>query len=199
LGEIFVMATTEKKPVTPQEYLKRERPSKNKHEYFDGTITALAGASMAHNDITINLFGEVRNFLKGKPCRILPNDMRVSSPTRNAYMYPDAMIVCGTPELEDDKFDTLKNPVVIFEILSPSTREHDRVTKFGYYRQIPSFREYVLIDSTACFVEISRRQVDGSWEFEATADPFGHIFISSIHCPLSMEELYSNVSFATKK
>ena len=77
-------------------------------------------------------------------------------------MYPDATIVCGGPEMEDNQFDTLQNPVVIFEILPPSTKNHDRGKKFTFYKQIPSFREYVLIDSSECFVEISRRQEDGS-------------------------------------
>ena len=187
------------KPISPQEYLKRERAStRDKSEYYEGRMITMFGASMAHNRILINLISEIRAVLKDKPCEILPSDMRVTIPSRNAYMYPDATIVCGGPELEDDHFDTLQNPVVIFEILSPSTKNHDRGKKFNYYKEIPSFREYVLIDSTECFVEISRRQESDSWKFESIADPNGHILISSIHYPLSMDELYRNVSFGQK-
>jgi Uma2 family endonuclease len=181
------------RPISPKEYLEQERASKEKNEYFDGKVTALAGVSMAHNRILINLIREIGSNLKDKPCEILPSDMRVAVPSGNAYMYPDATIVCGGPEMEDDRFDTLKNPVVIFEILSPSTEQHDRVRKFRYYRQIPSFREYVLVDSVEGFVEVCRRQEDDSWKFDYTADPYGHMMLSSIQYSLHMEELYRNV------
>src|SRR5882757_2124659 len=132
--------------ISPLEYLSRERAAKDKHEYYEGNVTALAGASLAHNRIVANLLGEIRSHLKDKPCEILPSDIRVAVPSGKAYMYPDATIVCGVPEMEDDKFDTLKNPKVVFEVLSPSTAAHDRGRKFLYYQQIPSFQEYVLID-----------------------------------------------------
>jgi Uma2 family endonuclease len=189
------MPMTLNKLLSPEEYLAKERVSKERNEYFEGKTITMTGASLAHNRILINLIREIGSVLKDKPCEILPTDMRVTVPSRQAYMYPDATIVCGGPEMEDKQFDTLQNPVVIFEILSPSTKNHDRGKKFTFYKQIPSFREYVLIDSSECFVEISRRQEDGSWQFEATTDPYGHMTLSSIRYPLSLEELYRNVSF----
>ena len=181
---------------TPEEYLAFERAAETKHEYYEGQVRAMAGASMAHNRIVANVVREVGLFLKGKPCEVLSTDMRTCTPSENAYMYPDALIVCGEPELTDDQFDTLKNPVVIFEVLSPSTKQHDRRKKFQFYQQIPSFKEYVLIDSTQHFVEISRRQQLDLWSgVDATADPGGHIFISSLRCGIPMEEIYRNVRF----
>ncbi|HEY4109033.1 Uma2 family endonuclease [Puia sp.] len=179
--------------ITPTEYLVQERAAEYKHEFYKGRVTAMSGASMAHNDILVNLIAEMRNNLKGKPCKVLPGDMRVTVPSGEAYMYPDALIVCGEPELMDDRFDTLKNPVVIFEILSPSTEAHDRGKKFHFYRQIPSFKEYVLIDSTQIFVEISHRQADDSWKFDASLDPDGHLRMESIQSLLSLAEIYRNV------
>ena len=158
----------------------------------------MAGASLIHNRLVANLLGEIREALKNKPCEILPSDIRVSTPSRESYMYPDAVIVCGQPEMEDDKFDTLKNPVVIFEILSPSTEDHDRGRKFFFYRQIPSFKEYILVDSTKSFVEISRREENGAWKFETISDPDGQLFISSIGISIPMAEVYRNVSFQTE-
>jgi Uma2 family endonuclease len=184
---------------SPEEYLAFERASKEKHEYFGGhfggRVIAMAGASLAHNRIVANLLGEISSFLKDKSCEILPSDIRISVPSRESYMYPDAVIVCAQPEMEDDQFDTLKNPAVIFEILSPSTEDYDRGRKFFFYMQIPSFREYILIDSAQRFVEIRRRQEDGSWKFETVADPGGEVFISSIQISISMEEIYRNVIF----
>ena len=181
---------------TPEEYLAFERAAETKHEYYEGQVRAMAGASMAHNFIVANLITEVGGFLKGKRCNILPSDMRTCTPTANAYMYPDALIVCGEPQLTDDRFDTLKNPMVIFEVLSPSTRQHDRRKKFQFYQQIPSFKEYILIDSTQHFVEVSRRQQLDLWsDVDVTADPGGHFFLSSLRCGISMEEIYRNVRF----
>lgn len=176
-----------------QEYLGLERVSKEKHEYFKGRVTAMAGASLAHNDIVANLVREIGNFLKDKPCRILPSDIRIGAPNGEAYMYPDATIVCGKPEMADDRFDTLTNPMVIFEVLSPSTEDHDRGKKFFFYRKIPSFCEYILIDSTQIFVEMSLKQADNSWKFDATADPYSFLHIASIDCRIPLEEIYKNV------
>lgn len=177
-----------------QEYLAFERASKDKHEYFNGHVLALAGASLAHNDIVSNLIREVGNRLKDKPCRILPSDIRIATPSGNSYMYPDATIVCGEPQLIDDRFDTLKNPMVIFEVLSPSTEDHDRGKKFFHYRQIPSFTEYILIDSKDYFIEICQRQPDDSWKFDAIGDPYGALPIKSIGVQVPLEELYRNVN-----
>ncbi len=172
-----------------------ERASNEKHEYFAGKVMAMTRGSLVHNNIVANLIGEIGLFLKDRPCRI-PSDIRVSIPSRKSYMYPDAVIVCGQPEMEDDKFDTLKNPVVIFEILSPSTEDHDRGKKFFFYRQIPSFSEYILVDTTRRFVELSRRQDDGSWVFGVVSDPEGYVPITAIKARIPMDEIYRNVEFA---
>ena len=179
--------------ISPLEYLSRERAAKDKHEYFEGTMIGMAGASLAHNRIVSTLLRELGNVLKDRPCEILPSDIRVTVPSGKAYMYPDATIVCGVPEMEDDKFDTLKNPRVIFEVLSPATAAHDRGRKFHFYQQIPSFQEYVLIDSTECFVAVSKRREDGSWSFDASSDPDGYLAVSSVRANIPMKEVYRNV------
>ena len=177
---------------SPQEFLTRERKAKDKHEYFEGDVIALAGASLAHNRIVANLIRTVGNLLAEKPCEILPSDIRITTPLGNAYMYPDAIIVCGQPEMADNKFDTLRNPRVIFEVLSPSTADHDRKKKFSFYRQIPSFQEYILIDSTQHFIEAGRRK-GNDWEFDAIADPNGFLSLSSIKAHLPLRNIYRNV------
>ena len=177
---------------SPHEYLDRERKAKDKHEYFEGDIIALAGASLAHNRIVANLMRAVGNLLVDKPCEILPSDIRITTPSANAYMYPDATIVCGRPEMADNKFDTLRNPRIIFEVLSPSTADHDRTKKFFFYRQIPTFQEYILIDCTQHFIEAGRRQGE-DWEFEGVADPEGYLSLSSIKSHVPLRNIYRNV------
>jgi len=176
-----------------EKYLTQERAALDKHEYFKGQIVGLAGASLRHNRIAANLIMEIGIRLKRQPCEVLPSDIRVCTPSREAYMYPDATIVCGKPEMEDGMFDTLKNPKIIFEILSPSTEDHDRRKKFSYYRKIPSFIEYVLIDSTKLFVEVATKQEDGSWQHDATMDPYGSLHLSCIGISIPLKEVYSNV------
>ena len=107
-------------------------------------------------------------------------------------MYPDATIVCGEPEMEDDQFDTLKNPSVIIEVLSPSTRGIDKSRKFFFYMQIPSFREYILIDSTTQLVFVSRKQPDNSWKFEQIADTNTSVFIETIDFSFPLKDIYEN-------
>lgn len=180
--------------ITPTEYLVEERAAEYKHEYYQGQVTAMSGASLEHNQILVNLILEIGTALKDKSCSILPSEMRVTVPSGDVFMYPDAVIYCGEPELMDDHFDTLLNPVVIFEILSPSTAAHDRKAKFALYKQIPSFKEYVLIDSTRVSVEVSHRQADGSWKQEAGWDPEGFLSIESINKKLSLKDVYRKVS-----
>jgi Uma2 family endonuclease len=183
---------------SPQEYLVFERAAERKHEYYEGEVRTMAGASMAHNYIVANVITEVGHLLKGKGCAILPSDMRTCTPEETAYMYPDAVIICGAPETADNRFDTLKNPVAIFEVLSPSTSNHDRTKKFQFYQQIPSFREYILIDSMTPFVDVWRRQQMNVWHSVAITDPGGYFFISSIRHGVLMEEIYRNVQFPRK-
>ena len=177
---------------SPAEYLIRERRAKDKHEYFEGEVVALAGASLAHNRIVTNVIQAMDKILAGKKCEILPSDIRITTPGEMAYMYPDATIVCGQPEMADNKFDTLRNPRIIFEVLSPSTRDHDRTKKFFFYRQIPSFQEYILIDSTQHFIEAAIREGD-DWTFEGVADPEGYLPLASIKARLPLRYIYRNV------
>jgi Uma2 family endonuclease len=164
---------------SPAEYLLAERASEEKHEYYDGQVLAMGGASIRHSDITSNLLTSIGNYLKGKDCKILAADMRVSTATQDAYMYPDALIVCGERQLEDEKFDTLLNPSVIFEILSPSTRSIDKGRKLFFYKGIPSLQEYIMIDSLKRFIQLVR-------------NPAASLFIRTINFHLPLQEIYTD-------
>jgi Uma2 family endonuclease len=181
--------------ITPAEYLERERGSEFRSEYFQGNVQAMIGASLKHNIIDRNLIYSLTNFLKGKDCQALPSHMRVGTPSSDSYMYPDALIVCGKPELEDDMFDTLKNPSVIFEIISPSTALYDKGRKFFFYQQIPSLQEYIMIDSRQILIQLGRRQHGGSWSFEQISNPEGVLNIPTIEFNLPVSEIYLGTDF----
>lgn len=176
--------------ISPEEYLAMERASDMKHEYYNGYVEAMSGASLKHNQIAMNLYGNIFGYLKDKKCNILPNDMRVSIPGKKAYMYPDATIVCDTPQLEDNQFDTLLNPSVLIEILSPSTRQNDLGYKLSYYKQIISLKEYIIVDSVRRAVQITRKHETGLWETEDIPIELNYIHIQTIGLPISLDDIY---------
>jgi len=183
------------KYISPQEYLEMERESPTKHMYLDGEIIAMSGASLAHNDIVANLLREIGSFLKGKQCKIRPSDLRISIPSANSYTYPDATIICGKPEMEDDRFDTARNPAVIFEVLSGSTKNYDQGDKFLYYQRISSLQEYIVIDSFKRLAVIYTRQSTDLWKIETLEDNKSILSIKTIDYKLSFDDLYFEVEF----
>jgi Uma2 family endonuclease len=178
--------------VSPDEYLAMERASEEKHEYYDGHVIAMSGARLKHNQVAANLLTDIGSFLKGKNCQVLPSDMRVATPARDAYMYPDVTIVCDEPRLEDEKFDTLLNPEVIFEIWSPSTQNSDKGYKLIHYKNIPSLKEYIMIDTAKPFIHLMRKEGNDVWRFEEINDPGGELYIQTIDFKISFTDLYRN-------
>jgi Uma2 family endonuclease len=149
--------------VSPATYLAGERASGVKHELWRGDVFAMAGASYAVSRIVANLVAALRDALAGGPCRALPSDMKVHVPSREAFVYPDASIVCGPPSFYDPAQDVLTNPAAVFEVLSESTERFDRGEKFVGYRSIPSLRECVLVSQHERLVEHYVRSPDGTW------------------------------------
>lgn len=179
--------------ISVEEYLRLEAATENKHEFVDGDVVAMAGATMEHNEILSNVIHGVRSSLKGKNCGIYPSDLRVTTPAGKNYFYPDATIVCGDTELQPQVFDTLLNPVVIIEVISEGTENIDRGYKFFHYQQIPMLQEYVLIDSREYAVDVIRRQADGAWKFEKFLPSDTRIHLNSIDCFLSFDDIYYRV------
>lgn len=178
--------------LTPEEYLAFERKATTKHEYLAGEIVAMSGASFAHNFITGDIFGELRSQLKGGKCRAATSDMRVKVNKTGSYFYPDVVVFCGEPQAEDSQSDTLLNPTVIIEVLSPSTEARDRGEKFWHYQQLASLREYVLVSQDRVCVEHYLRE--GTYwlrtEFRILEDVMP---LASIECELSLRDIYSSV------
>jgi len=184
-----------KNRITRAEYLSLERSSLGiKHEFFDGELFAMVGASRQHNRINMNLARELGIKFKADNfrCEAFSNDMRVK--TENSYVYPDIIITCGDAEFEDNEFDTLINPVVIMEILSDSTELFDRTKKFFHYRKIPTLQEYILVSQHECWVEKYTRQND-IWRYQSYEGIDQILKIESADCELPLSEIYLNVKF----
>lgn len=181
----------EKWTFTPAEYLAWEREQPDKHEYLAGEVFAMAGATREHNLVVGNVVGELRTLLRSRPCEVYPSDMRVRVSATGLYAYPDATVVCGKPDLETSDLDTLLNPTVLVEVLSPSTEAYDRGRKFEQYRTLPSLRDYVLVSSTDVLVEHFARQPDGAWLLREHRA--GGRAALSIGVELAVDELYLKV------
>ncbi len=179
---------------TPEEYLAAERAAETKSEYIDGEVYAMSGASRRHNLISFNVGGELRSQLKSKPCEAYSSDMRVRI-GRRAYLYPDVVVTCGEPRFADDQVDTLVNPTLIIEILSPSTEGFDKGAKFDMYRTLDSLQEYLLVAQDQCHVIHYVRQSDNTWLLSETRDLSARLDLPSIGCSLPVAEVYDKVAF----
>ena len=180
--------------LTLGEYLAWERKQPFKNEYHNGQIIAMSGASRAHNLITMNMANQFYTQLVTHGCEIYPGDMRVQIRQPTSYFYPDIVVVCGEPRFEDDTFDTLLNPVLIVEALSPSTAAFDRGEKFEHYKQLDSLQEYMLISQNRVHVERYLRR-DTQWiptEFRKIDEV---IHLLSNRCKLAMCDIYTLVKF----
>jgi len=177
---------------TAEEYLTLERSASSKSEFHDGQIYAMTGASREHNLVTINIAGELRSQLKKRPCEAYVNDMRVKAVDARSYHYPDIVVVCGTPQFEDAHVDTLINPTLLIEVLSPSTEAYDRGGKFAHYRKIPTLREYLLVAQDQPSIERYLRQGD-VWILTEAVGLEADVPLESIDCVLSLREVYDKV------
>jgi len=180
--------------VSPEEYLQMERVSDEKHEYYNGEVFAMSGASWEHNVIVKNVNTLILPSLKGKSCNMFGSDLRIHIPENSLYTYPDFSIVYGQPETTDKNKDTIIKPYAIIEVLSKSTRDYDRGTKFSLYRTIQTLKEYILIDSESVSVELFIRNPDNTWtlsEFKRLSDK---IFISTIKITLQLRDIYEDLS-----
>jgi len=189
-------ALPKKKYISPEEYLAIERDALERHEYFDGEIFLMAGTSEEHANISSNVNISLGTQLKKRPCKSYQSDLRVHIPATGLYTYPDVIVVCGKPQLARDTYlDTLLNPILIVEVLSPSTADYDKGTKFDHYRSIESLREYVLVWQDKKRVARYTKQDDGSWLLHDFIGEDAEVVLTSIDCSLSIEDIYDKVDF----
>ena len=190
------MSSNPKTRYTPEEYLALERSSETKHEYLNGEIFAMSGASPRHVLIVTNLVTALWSQLRRGHCRVFSTDLRVKVDPTGLYTYPDVIVLCDAPEFGDEQKDTLLNPVLIIEVLSDSTKDYDRGGKFEQYRTIESFREYLLVAQDRPHVEHYTRQTDGSWVLHETNQMEDTIHLKSVPCSLPLADIYDKIEFS---
>jgi Uma2 family endonuclease len=188
------MQTNPKHFLIPQDYLAWERQQETRHEYIDGEIFAMTGASREHNLVCGNTFSALHAQLRGGACEVYNNDMRVKVSETGMYTYPDITAACGQPQFEDAEVDTLLNPVLIIEVLSDSTERYDRGAKFAHYRNLPSLQDYLLVAQTECRVEHYRRQDESHWLLSEYRGLEDMIELVSVNCRLLVADMYERVS-----
>lgn len=181
------------KRFTREAYFDLEKSAEIKHEFFNGEIFAMSGGTFNHAAIGVNVVTTFKIKLRGKCCKPTNSDMRIETPS-GLITYPDAAIFCGTPELTENQC-ALLNPVVIIEVLSPSTRHYDESAKFALYRSIPSFKDYLLIDSEKVFVSHFRKIENNEWVLHDYFDLTDSIVISSVNETIYLHEIYDSVEF----
>ena len=189
------MSSAAIKRYSPADYLALERASDVKHEFFDGEMFLMAGGTVEHSQVAANVIRALGNALADSPCRVLTSDMKIKLPT-GLYTYPDASVVCDQPQYEDDRKDVLLNPLLIVEVLSPSTEAYDRGQKFRHYQTCPSLREYVLIAQDRSAVDHYLRQpASGQWLLTTFESLDATMPLPSLGIGLRLSEIYSKVEF----
>jgi len=183
---------------TPEEYLRRERDATERHQFYHGEVFAMSGGTPRHSLVIANVTREVGNALKAGPCQVYDSNLRVRIPRTTLYTYPEVSVVCGPLEFDplDARQETVLNPTLVVEVLSPSTESWDRGGKFENYQQIASFREYVLVAAESPRVETFLRQADGTWLYAAAAGMDAVVQLRSLNVALPLAEIYRGVTFA---
>ena len=190
------MSAVPKPFLNPQEYLSRERRAETKSEYLRGEMFAMSGASREHNLIVGNVSRELGQQLRQLPCEVYQADMRVKVSSTGLYTYPDVTVACDEPQFEDAEVDTLLNPTVLVEVLSPSTADYDRGGKFAHYRRLASLQEYVLISQDRPLVEHYVRQDSDQWLLTEQRGLEDMLVLPSIGCQIPLAEIYLKIRFA---
>ena len=182
--------------LTLEDYFQLEEQTSIKYEYYRGRVYAMTGASIQHNLIVSNVLAQLYAQLQTSSCRVFPSDLRVKVEQSGLYTYPDISVVCGSPELTTDRPDTITNPQVLCEVLSPSTEHYDRGGKFEHYRTITSLQEYLVVAQRRPHVELYVRQSEGRWLLLDFHGLDQSITLHSLECTLKLADIYAYCTFA---
>ncbi|MDO7877034.1 Uma2 family endonuclease [Hymenobacter sp. ASUV-10] len=179
---------------TVEEYFALEAQSEDKHEFFNGEVFAMAGASIPHNALAGNCFAAFKLALRGRPCKVVIEAVQLAVQEGRHYTYPDVMVSCDPADRQADL--TMRAPVLLVEVLSPSTAEYDRGKKFNQYKQLPSLQHYLLVSQTSWLVEWYRREVGDIWSFTPLVEAEDTLLIPDLNINLTVAEIYEDTNIA---
>jgi Uma2 family endonuclease len=189
-------ALRELRRFTPEEYLAVEERAETRSEYLDGQIFMMADGSPRHSQVANNVATSLTVALRATPCRVFNSDLRVLVQHSGFYTYPDVSVICGKTEFAPSHTDTVINPIVIVQVLSASTRDHDMGYKFELYRGLPSLQHYLLIEADKAYVHYFRKVEAGQWLMIEVIDTSGAIELTGLGIPLPLADIYDKVDFA---
>lgn len=178
-----------------QQYFELEATSEIKHEYYRGATYAITGASARHNLIVANIIGLLHSQLRGSPCRVFPSDLRLKIEQTGLYTYPDVSVICGTIQFDAGRQDTVTNPSVLIEVLSPRTENYDRGKKFEHYRTIETLQVYIVVAQDRMHIEQYIRQDEHRWLLVDFFTPEQVLQIDTTDCNLPLADVYEYISF----
>ena len=181
---------------TPEEYLELEEKAEFRNEYIDGKIKPMTGVTPNHNDIGGNFYTFLKLALRGKGYKVFMTDSRLWIPQYNVYTYPDIMVIKGKPILQDNRNDTVINPLLIVEVLSKSTKNYDQGDKFDYYRSITGFAEYILVDQYRYYVKQFAKADDGRWWLSEYQDKDNILSFASLDFEIKLSDIYEEIEFS---
>ena len=176
------------------EYLEFEENSEFKHEYVNGRVYAMSGGSVRHGVITVNISTDLNIQLEDKDCRVSSPDTRVKVESMKSFRYPDITVYCGKEDYVNNRVDTLGNPLVIVEVLSPSTALTDRNEKLEEYIKSETLQEYVLVSQNEAKVEVFTRHESGKWLYSIAKGLEASFELASIDCKLELSRIYRKVT-----
>jgi Uma2 family endonuclease len=181
--------------LTPEQYLEIERAAEFRSDYYDGRMYAMSGGCPRHAFINGNLVRELGNAIKQRPCSVAASDLRLRVGSGVLYTYPDVIVVCGEIKVAHGHSDTLTNPTVVAEVLSPSTERYDRGVKSVQYRTIDSLQEYALISQSEARMELFSRQSSGRWLLSEFVGLNAICKFESLDCSVALADIYHNITF----
>lgn len=189
------------KEYTFEEYLRREEKSVEKHEFYNGKIIKMPGGTHIHSEISMNVATAIKIALRPISIKfhVYNSDLKIRIEPTNTGVYPDALVICEEPEFWQDRRDVIVNPLLIVEVLSPSTQAYDRLGKFELYKLLPSFQEYVLVNTDTHSVETRFQEETDLWRIKTEKDIANFVNLRSLGISISMADIYENIVFPDKK
>lgn len=186
---------TKERSFSVQEYLEAEEKAISKNEFYNGTLVPVSGASFIHNIIAVNLLTCLRNALKKKQQKyfVSNSDTKIHIPSLNSFVYPDAVVVSGSPSFYQQRTDTITNPLLVVEVLSPSTEKYDRALKFEEYCTIPSFQQYVLVGQEQHYTSTFYREDEELWRRTNVQGINEQLYLASLDITLKLSDIYEDV------